>query len=161
MKPIISPPVSRCLAVLAAVSCLGLAATAAPSTKSAPAAEPAAKPVVQQDIPKSVFVIPSSPKEGRNPFFPYSAQPAPAPNPDPGGKNPTPVDASGFVLNGITSPPKRTAMINGRTFEPGEAGEVRTRNAYRVLIKCEEIRDDSAIINVDGKRIELRLRTGL
>jgi hypothetical protein len=65
------------------------------------------------------------------------------------------------VLNGITSPPRPTAMINGRTFEPGEEGEIRMPSGARMLIKCEDIRSESAIISVGGRRRELRLRSGL
>ena len=39
------------------------------------------------------------------------------------------------MLNGITSPPKRTAMINGRTFETGESGEVKLPTGAKALIK--------------------------
>jgi hypothetical protein len=65
------------------------------------------------------------------------------------------------VLNGITSPPKRTAMINGRTFEPGEEGEVRLPAGGKMLIKVEEIKSESAVILVGGQRRELRLRAGV
>ncbi len=101
-----------------------------------------------------MFVIPSSPKDGRNPFFPQSRIDAPKPKD-------APADFSGIVLNGITSPPKRTAMINGRTFEQGESAEIKFSNGVKLLIKCEEIRTDSAIISVEGQRRELRLRFGL
>ena len=83
------------------------------------------------------------------------AAPVPPPNPN------APVDVSSFVLNGITSPPKRTAMINGRTFEAGEEGEVRLPSGGKAMIKCEEIRSDSAVILFNGVRRELRLRFGL
>ena len=114
--------------------------------------------VPEVPIPSSVFVIPSQPSEGRNPFFPQSTPPRaipPRPTPD------APLDTSWFVLNGITSPPKRTAMINGRTFETGEEGEVRLPSGAKMLIKCLEIRAESAIIETAGHRRELRLRSGL
>jgi len=109
------------------------------------------------EIPQSVFVIPASPKDGRNPFFPQSVAVGPVVQPKAG----TAIDSSGIVLNGITSPPKRTAMINGRTFEPGEEGEIRLPNGAKVLIKCEEIGADSTVILVNGSRRELRLRFGI
>jgi hypothetical protein len=149
----------RCVALSMALPCFLVSANAAQTTKPAATANSGTNTVADQSITKSVFVIPATPKQGRNPFFPYSAQPAPMP--DEAGKNTRGLDPSGFVLNGITSPPKRTAMINGRTFELGESGEVRSKMGYRVLIKCEEIRSDSAVISVEGKRIELRLRLGL
>jgi len=117
----------------------------------------AAPSILDQEIPKSVFVIPASPKDGRNPFFPQSAQVVAQPT-----KRDAPLDPSLFVLNGITpSGPKRTAMINGRTFEAGESGEVRLPSGSKMLIKCEEIRADTVVILVDGQRRDLRLRFGL
>jgi hypothetical protein len=143
-------------AVLAAILCLSMAQGAVskgPEAKTAVATNTNNPP---QEIPLSVFAVPSTPKEGRNPFFPMSVVNPPAEKP-----KGAPVDYS-FVLNGITpSGPRRTAMINGRTFEPGEMGEVRLPSGGRVNIKCEEIRVDSAIILVDGQRRELRLRAGV
>ena len=111
---------------------------------------------VAEENPRSVFNVPANPKEGRNPFFPHSIPTLPA--------STKPSDSSldsAFVLNGITSPPKRTAMINGRTFEPGEESEVKLPSGSKILVKCEEIRDDSAVIRVGGQRRELRLRFGI
>lgn len=109
------------------------------------------------EIPQSVFVIPSVPKEGRNPFFPESVSKVPVAV---AVKN-RPMDISDLVLNGITSPPIRTAMINGRTFETGESGEVKIRTGAKLLIKCVEIKSDAAVILVNGELRELRLRFGL
>ncbi len=66
-----------------------------------------------------------------------------------------------LVLNGITGPPRRTAMINGRTLEAGEDAEVKDHNGSKTRIKCLEIKDDSAIIEIisTGERKELRLRS--
>ena len=108
-------------------------------------------------LPQSVFNIPSQPSEGRNPFFPQSTVRVVPPIVNPQH----PVDTTLFILNGITSPPKRMAMINGRTFEPGEEGEVRLSGGGKMLIKCEEIKAESAVISVAGQRRELHLRSGL
>jgi hypothetical protein len=131
----------------------GVGAEPAPRPKaptpaaSAPAAEP--------EVPKSVFEFPRNPREGRNPFFPESQANVEQPKP----KNT--VAPMVFVLNGITSPPRRTAMINGRTFEPGESGDVRLSGGTKVTIKCTEIGDASAVIMVGNERRELRLRAGI
>jgi hypothetical protein len=109
------------------------------------------------EIPKSLFEVPANPRDGRNPFFPQSIPAAPVVPVNPNA----PLDFSSFVLNGITSPPKRTAMINGRTFEAGEEGEVKLASGGKAMIKCEQIRADSAVIIVNGQRRELRLRFGL
>ena len=129
---------------------------AAPKT-TAPATNAPAADTYQWEIPQSVFQVPANPREGRDPFFPNSILGPQPVKP----KEAAPVDLSGFVLNGITSPPRRTAMINGRTFEAGESGEVRTSNGSKVLIKCVEIKSDSAIIEVAGQRQELRMRFGV
>jgi hypothetical protein len=113
--------------------------------------------VLAEPIPQSVFTIPATPKDGRNPFFPQSAQALPQIN-----KPNSPIDTSALVLNGITpNGPRRTAMINSRTFEAGESGEVRLPSGARMLIKCEEIKNDSVVILIDNQRRELKLRFGL
>src|SRR5579864_7596841 len=77
-------------------------------------------PVVPEiALPQSIFVVPSQPSEGRNPFFPQSTTPVVPPKITPG----TPAESLTFILNGITSPPRRTAIINNRTFEPAEEAE--------------------------------------
>jgi hypothetical protein len=144
---------------------IGFALLAAPTgASSASAPKPVSKSpatfrvVPEVPIPQSTFVIPSQPTEGRNPFFPQSIVRVITPRPPTTG---TQIDPGSFVLNGITSPPRPTAMINGRTFEPGEEGEIRMPSGARMLIKCEDIRSESAIISVGGQRRELRLRSGL
>jgi len=116
--------------------------------------------VPEIEISQSTFSIPSQPSEGRNPFYPQSNngfQAAPVIKPREG----VGIDPSSFVLNGITSPPRRTAMINGRTFEPGESGEVKLPNGSKALIKCIQIGNESAVIDANGQRREVRLRSGL
>ena len=143
---------ASCFCVLAAI-CANAASSKAPGTgKNSVVAT-----FTPVDIPQSVFVAPATPKDGRNPFFPQSVAAQPVIK----TKESTQIDMSGFVLNGITSPPRRTAMINGRTFEPGEEGEVKLPSGAKVLIKCEEIRADSTVITVSGARRELKLRFGL
>lgn len=138
-----------------ATSSPGLAAGQA--AKNTPKTPAAFEVVPELPIPQSAFVIPSQPTEGRNPFFPQSTVPVAAPPITPNHL----LDPSLFILNGITSPPRRTAMINGRTFEPGEEGEIRFASGNRTMIKCEEIRADSAIIVVGGVRREIKMRSGL
>ena len=142
-----------CLALIVS----GKAEAAAPTPRNPVPAKPTktVAPAQEPEIPPSVFVIPPSAKEGRNPFYPKSSAPVPVPIP-----RPTDV-LSGIVLNGLTSPPKPTAMINGRTFEVGEPGEIKLPGGAKLLIKCEEIKADSAVIVIDGQRRELRLRFGI
>lgn len=135
-------------------------AAAAPAKSAAPANSSANTNVLSAlapvEIPQSVFVISANPKECRNPFFPRSAPATPPPALKQNFANP-----QSFVLNGITSPPKRTAMINSSTFEQGEEHEIKLPGGSKVLVKCEEIRDDSVVIVVAGVRRELRLRSGV
>jgi hypothetical protein len=128
------------------------ASTNAPAKSVAPANELDMAAV----IPKSVFAVPTTAREGRNPFFPQAKVVAQVPK----EREPS-LDTSVFILNGITGPPLRSAMINGRTFLAGEEGEVRLQNGAKVLIKCAEIRDEGATIIVGGVQRELRLRFGI
>ncbi len=174
MKAHIITKTSLCLLLCCWGSCIALAATA-PATKTsakAPAASksttnavkkttaaasPAAIPEVTE-IPKSTFEVPANAKEGQDPFFPTVK-----PQPPSGGEKATTtrVYVSVLALNGISGPPKRLAMINGRTFEPGETGEVKLRTGARMTIQCLEVKETSAVILVGGERRELTLRSGL
>jgi hypothetical protein len=147
----------------AALAC-GLGLSAQPQTVSAAeaagttnAAPSRTFPIVPDvPIPQSVFVIPSQPRDGRNPFLPASAIPVITTKVvDPGA------EVANLVLNGLTGPPKRTAMINGRTFEAGEEADVRLASGAKLRVKCEQIRQDAAVVSVAGQRRELRLRAGL
>lgn len=157
MKFLINPQWKAAAAVVLSAGCL--VSYAGPSKSAQGAVTNLIPQVAEIEIPQSVFVIPSQPSEGRNPFFPQSSNGFQAP---PVAKlRDNNVDASLFVLNGITSPPRRTAMINGRTFEPGESGEVRLPNGSRALIKCLQIGNESAVIDINGQRREVRLRSGV
>ena len=135
----------------------GTLPTQAASSPGSPAATNTVPVVPAVEIPQSVFLIPNSPKEGRTPFFPRSvAAPTVAPKP-----LKDPYDPSAFILNGITSPPKPLAMINNYTFEPGEEHEIKRAGGAKVLVKCVEIKADSAVISVGGQLRELKLRGGL
>lgn len=148
--------------ILASVSMLLVwtcpAAPAKPAKPPVAAAVPTTRADTAPEIAKSLFIIPATPSEGRNPFF----APSRATPPPPVRVNPTnAVDTSGIVLNGLTGPPKRSAMINNRTFELGEEADIRLPGGAKLLIKCAEIKDDSATIIYNGQRRELRLRFGI
>jgi hypothetical protein len=149
--------------VLVATATPAISATSKPAANSTPKPTNAPPAVALVEIPRSVFVVATKPSEGRNPFFPQSAskaveqpktivvqRPTAAPQSDP---------FASLVLNGITSPPKPTAMVNGRIFEPGEAAEIKLPGGSKVLLRCEEIRPDSAIFQAGGQRRELRLHS--
>jgi hypothetical protein len=171
MRLVSKPNVLAAVILLAALA--GGRAVAAPRdvTKPAPAGkatapgkqgakEPALTnlPPVALDapIPQSVFTVPQNSKQGRNPFFPTSMAKAVTTH-----KTKEPLAVESLILNGITSPPRRTAMINGRTFEAGESGDVKLPNGSRVPLQCVEIRDDLVVVLVAGQKRELRLRSGI
>ena len=160
MKKHLFPCLSASIALALSLLCPTLAKAAATegSSKSTSRAATNIKIVPEVPFPQSIFSVPTQPGEGRNPFFPQSTVQVVI---IPKITKENPIESFSFVLNGITSPPRRTAMINGRTFEPGEEGEVRMPSGGKILIKCEEIKADSAIITVGGQRRELRLRSGL
>ncbi len=146
------------IACACAVSLAGNRATAGtPDAKKTRVPDSSPTASAETAIPPSVFTVPANPKQGRNPFFPNSLARASAPK----QKDNSQPDFASRVLTGITSPPKRTAMINGRTFEPGEMGDVKLPNGSRVPIQCVEIRDDMAVVVVSGQKRELHLRSGI
>ena len=148
------PAVLSGLVISGIVLAPSLECVAAPGTSTNASAS---APAPEAEIPLSVFVIPATPREGRNPFFPNSSLGAPAPR----IQIITTDFASALFINGITpNGHPRTVMINGRTFEQGEEGEVRTAGG-KLLIKCEEIKEDAAIVSCSGQRRELHMRSGL
>jgi hypothetical protein len=148
------------LLVLVATALTAASATTKPRNASPPKSTNAALVVAPVEIPRSVFVVATKPSEGRNPFFPQSAiKPAEPPKAIVVQK---PVQADPFaslVLNGITSPPKATAMVNGRIFERGETAEIKLPGGTKVLLRCEEIKTDSAVFQAGDQRRELRLHS--
>jgi hypothetical protein len=162
MKPRSPLPPGTPLALAFAFALLGVAFAglpAQPKTNAPAASAPAAtnaQPALPP-IPHSVFVIPITPQEGKDPFFPRSMRIFS----DVVVKTNLQATASVAVelkLNGISgSPDRRLAIINNRTFEIGEEGEV-VSNAGRVHLICRDIKADSVRIFVNGEERVLRLR---
>jgi len=127
-------------------------------SQAAPAAQGAA--AGDAPAPQAVFVMPHGPPEGRDPFFPrsmrpyaYVAQPTQA----------VVVVTADLRLSGISgSAEHRLAIVNNRTFEVGEEGEV-TSGSEKVRIRLLEIRADAVVIQFvsGGTRRELKLRRGV
>lgn len=109
---------------------------------------------------KSIFVQPKAPEEGKDPFFPRSRYPYVGRTPimPPPTNAPAPVVvAVDLKLKAISGLPEhRLALINNHTFEAGEEGEVITDKG-RMRIRCLEISQDSAVVQVGSERRELRL----
>jgi hypothetical protein len=150
--------VSYCIVTHALATATLFAADAAPATPEKPAQAERAPAVAANNaksIPRSVFTVPTNPAEGRNPFFPKST----------GGtastKSPQ-TDTISLVVTGFGgTASKKLVMINNRTFEEGEEGEV-TSGSLHTRIRCIEIKpdSDSAVIEIiGGERKEIRRRS--
>ena len=160
--PTSSPPLrAGTLPLAAALICLAFTSSAAQTQTNTPAPPPAATNAApaQPEIPKSVFNIPTTPQEGKDPFYPRSTRLFTSVTVTP--TNQPTVIAVELQLKALSgSAGRRLAIINNHTFEAGEEGEVVT-NAGRVRIVCLEIKDDSVVVLVGGERRILRLRSGI
>jgi hypothetical protein len=109
-------------------------------------------------VAQSLFIMPPSRKEGVDPFFPRSNRPY-GPAAPIMASDPEPVKvAVDLRLKAISGLPEhRLALINNHTFEAGEEGEIITTNG-RMRIRCLEITQDSAVVQVGPERRELHLR---
>ena len=143
----------------AALLCLATSAAQTPGKTAAPAGtKPEA--ATEQEVPRSLFTIPTTPKEGRDPFYPSSTLGFPNANVT-RTNNTVAAAPPRMSLMGISGTrEKPLAIINGRTFGKGEDQEVPSPNG-KLRVKCVEIKEDSVIIDVNGERQELRLRHGL
>ena len=124
------------------------------SIASATALAVFAAPVAQADkteTTRSVFILPSNPKEGHDPFFPNSNRPyeiAAAANTRTG-------NVTSLVLKGFSgSQNHRLVIINNHTFAAGDTGDVITSDG-RVHLRCIEIKTNSVVIEIGGQRREL------
>src|SRR3954463_16623488 len=148
--------------VCAALGITSVSYSVHPQTNTAdkkPATNPPPAAVVPP--PQAVFLIPHNAREGmRDPFYPKSTRifdHAPV-------QIATPTQVVVHVelkLQGMSgTPTHRLPIINGRTFEVGEEAEVPTVGG-KVSVRCIEIRGDAVIVQANGERYELKLRSGL
>ncbi len=148
--------------LLLAAACLGLAIGArAAQTPATPAKPGGPKPAganaapAELEIPKSIFITPTSPQQGRDPFFPQSFRMLRTVVVAPTN---TPMIATELELKGISGPTeRRLAIINTRTVAVGEEAEVISSQG-KVRILCREIRADSVVVQVGNELRVLRLR---
>ena len=126
--------------LLSTAGAMALAVDTAPATKTGKI-----EPI------RSVFILPSNPKEGHDPFFPNSERPyetAAAANPQAG-------KTTSLVVKGFSGPPNhRLVIINNHTFAVGDTGNVITPSG-RIRLRCIEIKTNSVIIETGGQRREL------
>ncbi len=137
----------------------GQAATAtSTNSRTGEAADELAKAeVVESPIPHSVFELPKSADDGRDPFFPTSTRLFG--NVITTKTNTAPI-GSGLVLKALAgSPGNRFATINSIVFAEGEERECVTPGG-RITVRCLEISEDTVVIEVGGVRRTLRMRQG-
>lgn len=128
------------------------------------AAAVAAAPLAQADPPKaapakplparSVFVMPTSPREGRDPFYPESTR-AYEENAPKLGNNPglsKPLFVKGISFEGGHA----MVIINNHTFALGDEGDVLTTGG-RAHLRLLEIRKDVVVVEENGSRHELNI----
>lgn len=140
------------MVLLSVVCTMVLAAGAAPATKAGKMkTKIETRTETKMETVRSVFVIPSNPKEGRDPFFPDSDRPyeiAAAANPQAG-------NVTSLVLKGFSGPLNhRLVIINNHTFAAGDEGNVITPSG-RIHLRCVEIKTNSVVIETGGQRHEL------
>lgn len=110
---------------------------------------PAATPAAPVTI-KSVFVMPTNPKEGHDPFFPDSTRPYEG-VPSAQSSN----LAETLTVNGITRMGDNFFVIIGNhTFGVGDEEDVKTSQG-EVHVRCVDIKANSVTVEVNGQRHEL------
>jgi hypothetical protein len=101
---------------------------------------------------RSAFAIPTSPQDGRDPFFPESTRifQKAATN-----SNTRTVEISSLAVKGFYRDAKGAlVIINNHTFAVGDEGDVAVPGG-RVHVRCLGIRSNVVIIEVDGQKHEL------
>src|ERR1700744_202097 len=119
----------------------------------APAAEPPKKPAPKPRPAKSVFIMPTSPKEGRDPFFPDSTRVYEVGVADTAHAQAveiTSLKVKGYsIVNG-----QPMIIINNHTFTIHDEGDVLTSSG-RVHVRCLDIRPNVVILEANGQRQDL------
>jgi hypothetical protein len=142
-----------CLALVAHGAAKQTNATARPSITSS--AMPAAT-----EIPRSVFVLPRNPSEGRDPFFPHTSRLSGARATETKTVTNKPPAVIELALKGISGTRDRPlAIINTTTFGVGDENDVIT-GTRRVRVHCVGINVDTGtvIVQIGNERRELRLK---
>lgn len=99
---------------------------------------------------KSVFIMPTNPNEGRDPFFPNSMRPYQA------FLSKRPVDLTSLEIKGYSEiAGQRYVIINNHTFGEGDEGDVITPQG-RVHIRCLSVSATSVLVEANGARHLLR-----
>jgi hypothetical protein len=144
------------------VQLCGFLALFAMASHANAAASPAARDSkADAGPPKSIFTMPTGPQEGKDPFFPKSSRPyinATPVVPTITNSQPAPPMTFDLKLNGISGTTERPlAIINGKTFEKNEEGEVHMGPA-KINIRVVEISSNTATVQVGGQQQILHMR---
>lgn len=97
---------------------------------------------------QSVFILPSSPSEGRDPFFPNSMRPYEQAI----VKSRHNLDVTSLQIKGFSEiAGHRYIIINNHTFSEGDEGDVITADG-RIHIRCLAVSSDSVLVEAGGVR---------
>jgi hypothetical protein len=117
----------------------------------ADAAQPSIPTQEAVALPKSVFV--DDVAVGKDPFFPRSTRRGPQVKEVVTSIESTP----DLQLKGVSgTATRRLAIINNKTFEVGEEGEIKLKG-QSVRVKCVEIKDKSVLVKINGTDREIFL----
>jgi hypothetical protein len=95
---------------------------------------------------RSVFTMPSSPSDGRDPFFPNSMRPYAESQ----SHTKHQVDVTALQIRGISQIAGQLyVIINNHTFGVGDEGDVITPEG-RIHLKCLSISSDSVLVESGG-----------
>jgi hypothetical protein len=95
---------------------------------------------------QSVFIMPTSSKDGRDPFFPESTRTV-----DAMMAASHVVEITSLKVPGISGTPGHLlAIINNHTFAVGDEGDVLTTSG-RVSLRCLEIHPDYVVVEINGQ----------
>lgn len=112
---------------------------------------------VEAEIPKSVFAVPASSNEGRDPFFPKLWERVTSTTPE--NTKVVKPSADQLVLQGISGgADRRLCVINGRTLAVGDEQEVSIPGGV-LKVKCLEINETFVVIELAGSRRELQFKS--
>lgn len=101
---------------------------------------------------RSLFVMPTNAKDGRDPFFPDSVRPFQSAVTN--SSRPA-IEISSLVVKGFYRDAKGVlVIINNRTFAVGDESDVTVPNG-RIHVRCLEIRSNVVVIDANGEKHEL------
>ena len=156
------------MALSAVVFGLALAAHAQPQKTNAAAKAPGAAVAAKEaapaeaEIPKSLFVIPGIPADGRDPFFPRSSRVRGSTPPATTKTNGVHAPPAELVLGGVSGTEENPlAIINNVTFGVGDSLEV-TSGTRRFRVRCLEInfKTGTVVVQIGSERRVLVFRQG-